>query len=269
MTSIHANIPTDLRAATLAAKARGEDPGTKTLGDTDQRPTLKGKAASSSSVVMKKLPQRMAVIPSPPILKPQIQNDDDSASEEDNEESASKENDPMLSPSPVPTQTPRKPTFEKRPLSDLPTPVEPEEGGHTETTCLSPPDQNIINNHVNPALTSTLSDPHKASQLTERSRDVNYTIRIFQGTDTNGSSVSLPNPKETDDTGRPAKRVCSDDSKENLSAEHPSKILPQKTSSVISSVTKAAILAPRMSSAPSSLGTGNAKGKARSGLRRL
>lgn len=268
MTSIHANIPTDLQAATLAAKARGEDPGTKTLGDTDQRPKLKGKAASSSSVVMKKLPQRMAIIPSPPILKPQIQNDDDSASEEDDEESASKENDPMLSPS-APTQTPRKPTLVKCPLSDLPTPVEPEDGDHSETTCLSPSDQNIINNHVNPALTSTSSDPHKASRLAERSRDVNYTIRKFQGTDTNGSSVSLLNPKETDDTGRPAKRVCSDESKENLSAEHPSEILPQKTLSVFSSVTKAAILAPRMSSAPSSLGTGNAKGKARSGLRRL
>lgn len=267
MTSIHASVPLDLRDAALAAKRRGEEPGdTTTLEDSEQRPTIKSKSVSSSSVIMRKHPQRLVSTQSAPTPRLATQAAEISANEED-EDSASKENDPMLSPTPVPVQIPRRPTLVKRPLSDLPTPTEPDEES-TETSYLSPSNQNVVNNTFSIPTDAEQSESCKAASITTQHQAVNFTGRGLQDANPNGLAALAVEANTTDDGMRPAKRICSDESKENMSAERLVK-LPERPQSATNSATKVAAPAPRKASAPASVGVGNAKGKARIGLRRL
>ena len=263
MTSIHAGIPAELREAASAAKRRGEDPGTTISEDTERRPTTKGKSASSSSVVLKKLPQRITSIQSAPLPR-QVTQEEDSAGEED-EKSESKENNPMLSPSPVPTQVPRRPTLAKRPLSDLPSPVEQDEDS-VDAPLLSPSEQNIANNAPP---TSSGESSWKGSQLAERVTSVNFTGRSLQDVETNGLAAIPFEVLSTDNSVRPAKRVCSEKGKENVSQDHRFMSLPERSLPVAGDRIKASLSAPRKASAPGSLGVGGVKGKSRVGLRRL
>lgn len=268
MTSIHASIPLDLRDATLAARRRGEEPGTTTLEDLEQRPTMRGKSASSSSVIMKKAPQRTTKQQLAPIQRQVPRNDDGTASEEEDEESASKENDPMLSPSPVPAQTPRRPTLSKRPLSDLATPIEPDDEP-IEASCLSPSDQNVLNNTISLPNDKPTNEPCKAPPLAERSQAVNFTGHGLQDVSSRDLAALPVEGKAMDDSTRPAKRICSDESKENLSEQRPSLKLPERPQSTVNITSKMTAPVPRKASAPGSLGTANGKRKARVGLRRL
>ncbi|KAJ5866153.1 hypothetical protein N7534_000706 [Penicillium rubens] len=129
MTSIHAPIPTNLRDAVAEAKVRGEETGTK--------PEEKGKDAAikrtrkqarTHAATTKKTARNTAASenpsqssnpfaqPSPPVTDTAM-----SDSESDDPASASKENDPTLSPSPVhlAPPSPRKTALGKRPLSVL------------------------------------------------------------------------------------------------------------------------------------------------------
>lgn len=271
MTSIHASIPSDVRDAALEAKRRGEDPGSTIIEDAEQRPTMKSKSASSSSVIMKKLPQRITSIQSTPVARQVTQEEGDSGSEADDENSASKENDPMLSPSPVPAQIPRRPTLVKRPLSDLPTPTEPDDDA-TGSSCLSPSDQNVLNNTVQSTNYTVPDDSCNISQLAERKQPVNFTGRGLQDAVPNGLAAVPVENTVRDDKARPAKRICSEESKENSSEERPSAPqLPERPQSIANFGSKAAPAAPasRKASAPGSLGAGSGKGKAKAGLRRL
>ena len=270
MTSIHASIPADLKEAALTAKRRGEAPGTAILEDTDTRPIMKGKSASSSGVVMKKkLPQRITSTQSAPLLRPLVQGGEDSGSEYEDDKSASKENDPKLSPSPVPVQSPRRPNLAKRPLSDLPTPFEIECDG-IQAPCLSPSDQNVVNN-TDPSPDEIMPESlRKLSQPAERNQSVNFTSRGLQEAGTTGiSSVPLEDSYAMDDV-RPAKRVCSDDGKENAVEGRGLEKLSAMPLQSISSAAMAGLSASRKASAPGPLGSGALKaGKARVGLRRL
>lgn len=271
MTSIHASIPSHLRDAALAAKRRGEEPGTTILEDPEQRPTMRGKSASSSSVIMKKPPQRITSPQSAPISRQVAPEEDGSASDEEEEEedenSASKENDPMLSPSPVLAQTPRRPLLVKRPLSDLPTPIEPDDES-TEASCLSPSDQNVLNNTFPLPSDTAPNEPCKAPPLAERSQAVNFTGRGLQDASQNDPALPVEG-KAGDDGTRPAKRICSDESKENISEERPSLKLVERPQSTVNITSKVIAPFPRKASAPGLLGAGSGKGKARVGLRRL
>lgn len=267
MTSIHASIPSDLKEAVLAAKKRGEEPGNTILEHAEQRPTMKGKSASSSSVIMKKLSQRITSTQSAPQSLQLAQEDENSGSEND-EKSGSKENDPMLSPAPVPAQMPRRPMLAKRPLSDLPIPSEIDNES-IEAPCISPSEQNVVNNMASTPAHATVENTRKAPQLAERSQSVNLTGRGLQDTDANGSTAVCFEERAIDDTLRPAKRVCSEESKENV-AEGPSLgKLPERPLPVVSRSSKAGMSAQRKASAPGSLGAGSLKGKSRVGLRRL
>lgn len=268
MTSIHASIPLDLRDAALAAKRRGEEPGDTTiLEDSEQRPTIRSKSASSSSVVMKKKhPQRLASTQSAPTPRLATQVGENSAGEED-EDSASKENDPMLSPTPVPVQIPRRPTLVKRPLSDLPTPTELDEES-AEASYLSPSNQNVLNNTFSIPTDAEQSESCKAASITTQHQAVNFTGRGLQDASPNGLAALPIEVSTTDDGARPAKRVCSDESKENMSVERSLK-LPERPQSTTNSVSKVAAPVSRKASAPASVGAAGAKGKARIGLRRL
>lgn len=282
MTSIHASIPVEMKAAALAARRRGEAPGSSSREEIDQRPTLKGKSASSSSVVMKKLPQRLIAthVPHPPrTVSPEIESD-----EEEDEASASKENDSALSPQPIPMQSPRRPTLAKRPLSDLPCPSEDE----IEGTCISPSEQNVSNNLPQSlAEASTITVTRPGSQLSERDQLANAAVRNRKDASTHGTTTPLQDTMDAA-SDRPAKRICSDEAKENAVAEYSMPRMTAEpslsTSSSSSSsapatiklndgIAKAKAQLPsgtRKASAPGSLGGGAVKrGKARVGLRRL
>ena len=264
MTSIHASVPSDLRDASLSAKMRGEDPGTTLPEDCLSRPFIKDKRTGLSSVIIKKLPQRIVSDQSVQNQHFKTQNADNSAIEEDGG-SASKENDPALSPIPVIPPSPRRPTLIKRPLSDLPCPHGPTETENPE--CLSPSEQNVINNS-SPELTR---DPfYMGAQLAERNSLVNSSFRHYSDTTSNHQTIS--NPESTDtENGRPFKRICSDEAKENAQAGYAQVDGRSEQGKALKlngvpGVVKATGL--RKASAPSALG-GIKAGKARVGLRRL
>ena len=252
MTSIHASIPPNLKEAAMAAKRRGEEPGVAFKEETDQRTNLKGKSVSSSSVIMKKLPQRLTSTQSAPIPRT-IALDAESGEEED-EASASKENNPALSPLSISLQSPRRPSLLKRPLSDLPCPTEDE----LDQTSISPSEQNVVNN---------VSQSSSEVSTSVAGPGAHYAGRSLRDASTN-ATVAMQSDIEN---GRSAKRICSDEAKENVvagySTEPPSKPSSIKLSSVPTKVQSASA---RKASATGSLGAGGGKGaKARIGLRRL
>ena len=212
MTSIHARIPPDLKEAVEAAKRRGEEAGSEGKVDSEARPVMARKPASMSGVIMKK-PAHLRLAQtnstsraiSAPIPKPQ------STDESSEDEIENDENDPSLSPSPVsiPTTSPRRPASEKRPLSDLPTPSEPDEP--------SPSEKNIAAN--TPFFPLPSGSPSEQQQevfkLAERRRSVNFTSPRSQQ-DSNTSIIRpFEDARNEDDVDRPKKRVCSAEGKEN------------------------------------------------------
>lgn len=267
MTSIHASIPSDLKDGALAAKRRGEDPGNNTVEDTEKRPTMKGKSANFSSVIMKNLPQRITSTQSAPLPLQLAQAVEESGSEDD-EKSGSKENDPMLSPSPALAQMPRRPMLAKRPLSDLPIPTECEYDP-VEAPCISPSEQNVVNNMASMPTSPAAESSCKVPQLAERSKSVNFTGRGLQDTDANGLAAVSVEEQALDANARPAKRICSEESKENVVEGPGMEQLPERPVPVVSASSKAGISGLRKASAPASTGAGSMKGKPRVGLRRL
>ena len=252
MTSIHASIPLDLKEATQAAKRRGEEPGMALKEDIGQRPTLKDKSARSSSVVMKKLPQRLASTQSAPT--PQVATLDAGSAEEEDEASASKENDPALSPQFISLQSPRRPGLTKRPLSDLPCPTEDE----LQRTCISPSEQNVFNNvpqNFAEASTSLTGPTPRYVGRSLRDTSTNATVAIQDGTE----------------HGRSAKRICSDEAKENALAGYSSPLASKPSTTKLSNASaKVQSASERKALASGTLGAGGGKGaKARIGLRRL
>ncbi|KAJ5987404.1 Ubiquitin-conjugating enzyme E2 [Penicillium sp. IBT 35674x] len=131
MTSIHAPIQPALQGAVQEAKHRGEDPGS-VHRETDthhQRPRKQQRIQTGTTMKSNRPPSEY--IPLPPrdiATHPQPVPEDDPMQmsdvddENDDPASASKENNPSLSPTPVrlaPPSSPRKNAFGKRPLSVL------------------------------------------------------------------------------------------------------------------------------------------------------
>lgn len=166
-----------MKDSVLEAKRRGEVVGSAVRDERDERPLIKIKSSSSSRVVMKRA-QISNSGPSGVLASQQPMCEQCSDSDMDYDEaSASKENDPSQSPSPVMAQSPRKPTLAKRPLSDLPAPPEPdsEDDG---ATALSPSERNIVAN--TPYISSLLGTTSEESlrqnlKLTERSKIIKST----------------------------------------------------------------------------------------------
>lgn len=180
MTSIHARIPSHMKDGVLEAKRRGEVVGSAIRDEREELPLIKTKSSSSSRVVMK----RAQIINqgSPGVVASQQPMCEQCSDSDFDEASASKENDPSQSPSPVMAQSSRRPTLAKRPLSDLPTPPEPdsEDDG---ATALSPSERNIVANTPylsSPLDTASVESPRQNLKLTQRSRIVNFTSRGLQ-----------------------------------------------------------------------------------------
>ena len=260
MTSIHAGIPFDQKEAVLEAKRRGETADTAIGEDAEHRPIMKRKYASSSStVVIEERPGRITSTQSEPSHPHQTLEGAGAASEDEDDKSVSKENDPLLSPYPVPNPDAR-PSSLAKPLSELP--IVETEYDVTDAPCLSPSEPNVVNN-VNLLVGIAASDsPRKGLQLAESSQNVNMTGRGLQETGGNGvGSVGLE--------GRPPKRICSDSGKENTLEIWEARKLIEKPLPTASAATKVGVPHSRRASASSSSGTSSVKMKSRVGLRRL
>lgn len=216
MTSIHARIPPNMKDAVLAAKRRGEVAGMVNKDDPVEKPSIKRKTSASSSVVMKKPQTFFSPSSEVPANKPSDRNDNSDEDAED-EASASKENDPSQSPSSVTAQSPRRPAMTKRPLSDLPIPIEPE-CDDQDALGLSSSERNIANN--TPSFSSHLViNPESSSQnlkLAERSRSLNFSSRGLQDASKDGLAVFPLDFKGDQTEDHPTgKRLCLWDGKEN------------------------------------------------------
>ncbi|KAI9839830.1 MAG: hypothetical protein M1819_000020 [Sarea resinae] len=211
MTSIHAIIPKELKAAVTEAKRRGEEEGTAIPEEKEESSTSSGRT-TSSSVVMKKKPHlahpsmlrvnsALSSSSSSSSVQPRqtAQNAEDSSDSEEDEASASKENDPSLSPSPVNSlpPSPRKHILGKRPLSDLPTPVDPDEeyfgAIEKDEDGLTASERNIANNIAaepqrdqrSVSTASSTNPRNKSPKLTERGKGINASGRLRQDIDDN------------------------------------------------------------------------------------
>lgn len=260
MTSIHAGIPFDQKGAVLAAKRRGETEDTAIEKDAEQRPMKKRKPASSSSiVVIEERPGRITSTQSVPRHPHQELEGEGAASEDEDDKSVSKENDPLLSPFPVPNPDARRPSLAK-PLSELP--IVETEYDVTDAACLSPSEPNVVNN-ANPLAGFAASDSsRKGLELAESSQNVNMTGRGLQETGSNGvGSIGFE--------GRPPKRICSDSGKENTLEIWEARKLIEKPLPTASAATKIGVPHSRRASASNSSGTSSVKMRSRVGLRRL
>ncbi|MCJ1478634.1 hypothetical protein MMC13_007315 [Lambiella insularis] len=265
MTSIHAPIPTSLREAVTAAKTRGDN-----VESAPPKPNTK------------KRPHLALEAPTPPSSAPL----DQDMSPSDDEASASKENDPTLSPIPVnpPHPSARRPLLSKRPLSDLPTPTETDSDNEEETcTGLTPSERNIAAN--TPNLSSNIAamavseERGTCSNLAERSRSFIYTSR---GKDEGPSGLMImpfedkalhnATMNQEEETSQPsAKRICSGEEKENMSEVKPIRPVVECKPSSMSGKPSTSVDMRKVSSARGSSGGGSMRvmAKPRVGLRRL
>ncbi|CAG8327138.1 unnamed protein product [Penicillium salamii] len=134
MTSIHAPIPLDLKAAVTEAKLRGEEAGATLNEQEDDTRIQPAQMGTRTRAITKKntgktsaTPSRTFHQPTPPMSDDMIEDEDE---DEDDAANESKENNPSLSPSPVSLvpPSPRKTALGKRPLSVLSIPYSEEEG---------------------------------------------------------------------------------------------------------------------------------------------
>lgn len=254
MTSIHASIPAELRAAAKEARGRGDSTAEPCQDIASEDGLSRQKSATTSGAIMKRLPQCLVI----PQTMPALQSDasPQTGTDEEDESTASKENDPSLSPHPKPTESSRRSNHPKRPLSDLPCPLEEEYGE------FSPSQQNIINNGAKASSAADVPKPLPGSQLMEKNQLVNFASRNSRDSESSTSSGMI------NTTERPAKRICSDDTKENSGEDL---VLPSiKKSSRSGHGAQKSASNPRKASALAAIGGSSVKpGKARVGLRRL
>ena len=202
MTSIHARIPLELKDQVMKAKFRGETEHRIDATGTDERPNFNRKGASASMVIMKNSNGLTSPVvdastrsASTPLENPRGRpNFGEIHQDAEDPESDSKENNPSL---PLSVVMPlRRPGFAKRPLADLPAPPEAEVVGGS----LSPSEQNIAANCEKVTLPKPSVHP------------------IPQGSQVlmEGSHYLNRSHFDRQEDSPPAKRICSDEVKENI-----------------------------------------------------
>ncbi|GAD98341.1 ubiquitin conjugating enzyme E2, putative [Paecilomyces variotii No. 5] len=184
MTSIHAPVPADMKDDVIEAKRRGEDAGATIHEDEERHPTGAQKAHTTQKVVMKKRPAKHGNESMQTVEQMRAQTDeqdvnmDVSEDEDIDPASASKENDPSLSPSPVAIvpPSPRKNSQGKRPLSVLATSTDSDmvmvDAGNDELDGMTASERNIAAN-VPPEDDLYNLSSRKAPKLAELSRGAN------------------------------------------------------------------------------------------------
>ena len=208
MTSIHAPIPPRLQDDVDEAKFRGEDRSLMTQKREDniqfQRPRKLQRIQTGSTKKASSIPSPSERLPQPPRnppRQPQPMSEDEHMSDSENDDpaSASKENNPSLSPTPIrlaPPSSPRKNAFGKRPLSvlslaypedldrdmmmlvdsDSDTDNEAESASPTTNVHISPSEQNIS---ANTPMRSRMSiSPQRKTPKLAPSRTANAPTRL-------------------------------------------------------------------------------------------
>jgi ubiquitin-conjugating enzyme E2 S len=275
MTSIHAQIPAEMKAAVTEARRRGDE-GNKDIPEKQpNRPAGPRTTSSSSSVVMKKRaePPRLTLTNSTSGsalttvgvgtlssrrrngLQPSVLTHDEEESEEEDAATASKENNPSLSPSPVSPAppSPQRNILGKRPLSALPTPIDPDltDEEADEDDLLSPSERNVANN-----LTQT---PQPSQQSNGPARKSPKLSELCKGVNVNASGRIRDDVQIYEDSN-------TGEGKENLGSGGEKAHGMKK---VVSGTAPAVAPKPSAARKVSTASAGNGKGKARAGLRRL
>lgn len=265
MTSIHAAIPQNLKAAVLEAKARGESDGARPQAEAAERPAMSRAASSGSSVIMKKQTSLT--------VKDAKQERDSSSTsqavpesipEHSDEADDGKENDPGQSPSAmtlIPEST-RKNILGKRPLSELPTPFDPEFIDSDDREASFGPtasDMNILAGRTSPAARNSSLEPVKKSpKLDISARNHNANGKVRQPDTCLSPQNAMPFSIATD---------C-DDEKENIEAtRNPSSNAASAATKVAATQTAGDPPRPTLRKV-SNVGSSRMKG-ARTGIRRL
>ena len=215
---------------------------------------------------MKKLPHRLLNTQSAPLA---YETDQESGSlSEDDQTAESKENDPMLSPTPVSAQAPRRPTLPKRPLSDLPVPsgLDPDPA---HTVLLSASEQNIANGPATTSSNTIAECLRKGVQPAERSTSEDGDEYCLQDLAFNGVPAPFSNENEDENGVRPLKRICTEGGKENATGASRFVSLPERSLLLVRGTTRIGHSAPRKASAPGLSIAGRAKAMSRVGVRRL
>lgn len=283
MTSIHARIPINLSEVVLAAKRRGETVETAVQNTLKRRfPNDIGLHGSFGAGNMIEKENHLTLssngscrIQQQQLIPQSASHDDTSDSEIEDEASASKENDPTQSPSPVALQSPRKSTSAKRPLSDLPTPTE-SQYDEDNPLGISSSERNIANNLVyNPShFVLNAETSRKTFKLAERNRSLNFKNCSFDDASKDESTTTLLDFKDGNTNVAPAaKRFCSGEGKENhtdglgIERSAASTAMNFSLNFDAGTVKQAYISSRKPSSALSTEGKGS--GRPRVGLRRL
>ena len=177
MTSIHARIPVDLRRAVDAARSRGEDYDSGTTTEDQRQISASRVELTTHHTSLRKTVSTYRPRPSPlPFTPSPAVSDDAALSDDEKDHDPAKENDPSQSPSLV-VQTPRSPrknVLGKRPLSELPTPTDPEDS-------MTDSQQNIAFNQIRQPATTNASGPAKKSpRLVASAVGVNASGRVME-----------------------------------------------------------------------------------------
>lgn len=194
MTSIHARIPASLRQAVDAARRRGDDTQFAASAAKQAHPAEPRSMSRLGATLLQKRLAPQHSRPSPlPLSRNSVSSDNEELSEDEEEDhDPSKENDPSQSPSLVvqSPRSPRKNVLGKRPLSELPTPTDPDEG-------MTASEKNIPINQSSHNDTILPSTSMKKSRLAARGGDVHVYNRLSETRD--GCSSTKNGLADTDD----------------------------------------------------------------------
>ena len=191
MTSIHAPIPKDLRNAVIEATRRGEEGSSVSRPDKEDRPVTSRSSSKTSAVIMKKkaLPNVEVGARGQHGQSSAQKTFPGEASERDDEEDEAKENDPSQFPTPLlrGPPSPQKNFFGKRPLSELPTPVDPEASDPLDSVIesgMTASEKNISANTNRQISRDASEGPlNKSPKLVDSAQGVNACGRIRQDID--------------------------------------------------------------------------------------
>jgi len=252
MTSIHAPIPPRLKSAVQNAKLRGEDGCVILEEGTAQRPTNSKALSGTCSLVMKK--NKSSSRPQA-IFNQRAQSQElDTTSGEVHDEA--KENDPSQSPSPVSVvpSSPRKNVLGKRPLSELPTPTDPDSEDLLEEMNgqnMTASERNILAGQRIPSLDEASPRVRKSPKLEKSVQELPQDTEIEQ------QDVPIYEDPASSSLGFRSKV----DEKENIGTSSESKEIEATKST-------ASVARPTLRKV-SNIGSARGRGQTRAGIRRL
>ncbi|KAF7502622.1 hypothetical protein GJ744_005438 [Endocarpon pusillum] len=256
MTSIHARIPAHLRHAVDAARRRGEEEDRSSdRAEKEATPAALKLNSHPASLLLQRIP---STHPQPYALSPIRQPVDSQSyelSEDEEDHDPCKENDPSQSPSPVieSPRSPRKNVLGKRPLSELPTPTDLEEG-------MTESEKNIaVNQDSQSCAASSFGPPKKSPRLAVTLAVANISSRMREGT---VDELCTPGPRVNNVPSG------ADDEKENLEAIDTESVSEMTKIPIRGSISDTAVIRPTLRKV-SNLGWTKARAQPRIGLRRL